>query len=488
MSTNLLASFDGHKTSDRLLSYATWAGKFRDVRRYQLGMMLFVLFAGVDAVSGFYQAETDPPDNQNNQAASQPWRPSFGVINNQAANKSQVPPNANRTAGVSSQDQFSVAPPRNSDEANLPQAAKDSPARELNDPRTAPSERFADKNDVTGGTGITRITRSMEQLPNTAGQVWREYDISPYTSRITNHQHPQQAVVDWILKETGTELWFHYPMGILNATPHQLFVYHTPEIQNLVRQLVDRFVYTQGQVQKVELTLMTVENPNWRTSAYRMLQPIQTQSPGVEAWVLSKENAAMLQSQLTRRIDARLINSGSITNHDGQPFYLTNTKPTQYVAGLQWLASQVPSYQPQIASINEGYSITISCLSGIDGQSIEAIVKCEIDQLEKLTNVKIDVPGMYGNQERMTMQVPRVISWRLNERFRWSNDQVLLLSCGVVSKLEPDQPNRINIPILSDNIRTRRADALLFVEFRGPATEPSLPGASNAMIPIRNPR
>lgn len=447
----------------------------------KLYFALVVTLFGLVSETPALQDATQPPDSQ---SGSQPWRPSFGSSNESSTNGSQLSGPAAGTTSAPAQDEFTSR--GNADERNPSGTAKNSTERgTLNDPREAPAGRFADNNDVTGGTGITRITRSMEQLPNTAGQVWREYDISPYTSRITNHLHPQQAVIDWILKETGSELWFHQPMGILNATPHQLFVYHTPEVQNSIRQLVDRFVYTQGQIQRIEMTLMTIDNPNWRTSAYRMLQPIETQSPGVEAWVISKENAAMLQGQLVRRIDAKLVNSGSITNHEGQSFSVSNLKPTQYVAGLQWFANQVPNYQPQLASINEGYSITISCLSGIDGRSIEAIVKCEIDQIEQLTNVNIDVPGTYGNQERMGMQVPRIISWRFNERFRWANDQVLLLSCGVVSKIEPDQPNRINIPILSNNLKTRRADALLFIEFRGPANDQSLPAASNAMVPIR---
>ena len=29
---------------------------------------------------------------------------------------------------------------------------------------------------------------------------------------------PEQAITDWILRETGTEVWFSEPLGILNAS------------------------------------------------------------------------------------------------------------------------------------------------------------------------------------------------------------------------------------------------------------------------------
>ena len=75
------------------------------------------------------------------------------------------------------------------------------------------------------------MTRRLDQLPNSAGQVWREYDITPYTSRVTTTENPQQAILDWILRETGNEMWFNEPLGILHANRSQLYVYHTPEIQ-----------------------------------------------------------------------------------------------------------------------------------------------------------------------------------------------------------------------------------------------------------------
>ncbi len=90
------------------------------------------------------------------------------------------------------------------------------------------------------------VTAGNGQLPSDQGQVWREYDISPYTARVTTTKRPEQAIIDWILRETGYEVWHSEPFGILSATPRTLRVYHTPQMQAVVADIVDRFVGQRG--------------------------------------------------------------------------------------------------------------------------------------------------------------------------------------------------------------------------------------------------
>ncbi len=407
------------------------------------------------------------PDARNN---PQPWRPHLGAFGSGENEQTQT-----ANSGMAPASNLAQAP-----QDTAPQSPAANPPLQTG----GQEPNLQDSTDLESRT--TKVTRTFSSLPNSAGQVWREYDISPYTSRITNSENPQQAIVDWILKETGTEMWFNHPLGILSATKNQLYVYHTPEVQQAIHRLVDRFVYSRGQVQSVDITLMTVDNPNWRSSAYPMLQSVESKSLGVEAFVLSKESAALLQSQLARRSDARLVSSGTVNNHDGQPFQLRNTRQTQFFSSLQWVPHQLPNYQPITAKVDEGYAVSINCLSGMDARTIEAIIQCDIDQIEKLTNVKVDAPSVHGNIQPVTLQIPQIVSWRFHERFRWSNDQVLLLTCGVVSGMDPNQPSSgISIPLLP-NPKTKRADALLFIDYRGPATGAGHPQTANPpLVPLR---
>ena len=51
---------------------------------------------------------------------------------------------------------------------------------------------------------MARVTKGPGTLPNDAGQESRDYDISPYTLRVTSTNRPEQAIVDWILLTPAT--------------------------------------------------------------------------------------------------------------------------------------------------------------------------------------------------------------------------------------------------------------------------------------------
>jgi len=336
--------------------------------------------------------------------------------------------------------------------------------------------------------GITKVTRTFEKLPNSAGQVWREYDITPYTSELTNLDRPEQAVIEWILKETGTKLWFGEPMGVLSSDRKRVVVYHTPEIQKVCKSIIDRFNRTRAQSQVFEVNLMTVDNPNWRATAYPMLQPVELRSPGIEGWLVSKENAAILQSQLSRRGDFKRHSGGRVASPDGQTFVMEKSTPVSFIQALQWTPDQIPNYQPKTQTINEGYRLALSCLTSLDNRTIEAIVDCDVDQVEKLTPVKVDLPAPGGALTQLDLNVPQLVSWRVNERVRWPSDQVLLLSAGIVVSPEAkqDQP-RGAFRLLSRQQATKRTNSLLFIEFRGPQSGATVPEAarnSSDLVPI----
>lgn len=459
---------------------------------------------------------TELLDAQQTRQNPSPWRPAFGEVNrdtlknskplgpvaqpanqpfnqptNQPSNQpaaaaNQIPTinNGSSAQAGSGQAQSSQAQPAAG--ANQFQTPSASSTQRQAAQNTAAQNRLAQNtaaqaNQVT--PGITRVTKTFDKLPNSAGQVWREYDITPYTSQITTTDEPQKAITEWVLRETGTEMWFSQPMGILNADKKRVYVYHTPEIHAVIKKIVDRFNRTRGQVQNVDVNLVTVEKPNWRSQSYTMLQPIEVKSPGVEAWMISKENAAILMSQLSRRSDFKQHSGGRLTNHDGQSFALEKMEPVQFIRNIRWVPNQIPNYEPILSTLNEGYRLNISCLSGMDNRSIEAVIKCDVDQVEKLDTVKINVPGLNGAAQQMNLQIPQLVSWRLHERFRWPNDQVLLLSCGVVATPEPGaRSGGLKLPGLGK--KSKRADALMFIEYRGPATEAMIPKTAG-LAPIR---
>lgn len=330
---------------------------------------------------------------------------------------------------------------------------------------------------------VTLVSKGTGMLPNDQGQVWREYDISPYTSRVNNTERPEQAIIDWILRDTGTEVWFSEPLGILNASKTTLRVYHTPEMQRLVMDIVDRFVSSQAEAQMITLRLVSVGSPNWRTAAMSLLQPIDVKSAGVEAWVLSKENAAILLNQLRQRTDFREQTASSVPIHNGQSHTVTRTTPRTYVRSVRMRPDVWPGHELVTGQMLEGFTLQVSPLMSLDGNTIDAVIKCDVDQVEKLVPVNVDIPSVSGGAQRIQIQIPQVISWRLHERFRWPTNQVLMLGCGVVASPTQERMGPLGLPIPPLPFTSGgRADALLLIESTGKASQSLLEARQDTRI------
>ena len=119
--------------------------------------------------------------------------------------------------------------------------------------------------------------------------------------------------------------------------------------------------------------------------------------------------------------------------------------------------------EPQTASLDEGFKLEFHPLLSLDGRVIDAILKCEIDQVEKLVPVDLDVSTTVARQTQR-IEVPQAISARLHERFHWPSDQVLLISLGVVPTPVPQASGVIKVPLLSPG---SRADLLVFIKSEG---------------------
>ncbi len=319
-----------------------------------------------------------------------------------------------------------------------------------------------------------------KELPTANGQHWVEYDIRPYTQNLKNVERPQQVILDWIIRETGTDVWFNEPMGILNADRSTLSVYHNSEMQTKVSQVYEKFVNGLTEPQVFGLRLITIGNPNWRTKSTGLMRSAPVETPGVQAWLMPKENAAMFLAQLRTRIDVRELQAVNISMVNGQSQTLEQLRSRNYLREYQPNTSSTwPPYTPVSDEIHEGYKVQVSPLMSLDGRSIDMMLKCEIDQVERLNNVSIDLQMPGSQVQSVQIDVPQLVSWRLNERFRWPSDQVLLLSCGVVAA----PAAQVNNTLFSGNPPTlfglnkilpaptgQRTDALFLIEYRGPAS------------------
>ena len=312
------------------------------------------------------------------------------------------------------------------------------------------------------------LPRGNKTLPNNAGQVWREYDISTYTARVTSTNRPEQAIIDWILRETGYEKWHTEPLGILSAGSRTLRVYHTPETQKLIADVVDRFTSSEAAAYSFSMRVVTLDSPGWRAIAQRLMQPVPVRSPGINAWVLAKENAAILLGELRRRRDYREHSSPYLIVSNGQSTLVSAMRGRPYVRGVVARADVAAGFEPTTGQIDEGFALDFSPLISSDHRMIDAAIRCDINQIEKMISVMVDVPTRTSPRQRTKIEVPQVTQYRFHERFRWPVDRVLLVGMGMVPLPIPVNGARLvpGVPLPIGN-SPARADLLVFVECKG---------------------
>lgn len=345
--------------------------------------------------------------------------------------------------------------------ASISKKSLTQPARNAGQPtgpargeRLAQAPRRAD-NDPGAPTG----------LPNDAGQVWATYNIRPYTLRVTSTNRPEQAVIDWILRETGYETWHSDTVALLNANQSTLYAYHTPQVQAVVEDIVDRFVNTEAETNSFGLRVITVGSPNWRARFQSILHAVPTQTQGIQAWLLHKEDAALLLSELHKRNDVREHNSPHLLVNNGQSTTVSAIRPRPYTRDVIMRPDLYPSYQPNQAQFDEGFSLELSPLLSLDGRLVDAVINCNIDQLERLVRVNVPI-AIAGNQRQQAeIQVPQISHFGMHERFRWPADQVLLIDLGVVATPVPGKPSGLleSLPFSGPP----RADLLVLIDSRG---------------------
>ena len=201
---------------------------------------------------------------------------------------------------------------------------------------------------------------------------------------------------------------------------------------------------------------------------------------------MSKEDAALLVNELSKRGDYREYNATNLYVHNGQKGELTHVKPTSYIKNVLFSGDAFGSYQIEQGEIREGYQLSISPLVASDNSVVDCVIKCSVDQVERLVDVPIDVPTQLNPGQKVQIQVPQLVSWRVHERFRWPADQVLVVSCGVVAKPAAASEGCSACGTFPIRSRAPRADAMMILESKG-AVAPPLAASSTAAGGVSTP-
>lgn len=297
------------------------------------------------------------------------------------------------------------------------------------------------------------------QLPSDAGQVWKTYDISPFVKQ--NGAGSQRHVVDWVLQETGYASWHGDVVASLSADESRLKCYHTAAMQERVADIAARFTEDAAAPHRFSIRVLGVGSPAWRNDARALLDPIPAATPGVQAWILAREEAAVLVALLRRRGDCQELPTGPVLAGNGLPAVLSGGRKRPYVQDVVPRTDAWPGWQTLGASCDEGMTLDVQPLLSRDGSAVEAVFRCRIDQIERMAPVTLTVPT--SDRQRVQVEVPQLSAVRVGERFRWPANQVLVVGLGLVPWPVPGQNAAGSASLLTE---AKRTDVVVVVEPR----------------------
>ena len=274
-------------------------------------------------------------------------------------------------------------------------------------------------------------------------QFWREYNLAPFTSRQNTPGRPEQAVVDWIIQETGDETWHGEEVAVLSAGRGRLQVFHTPDVQDQVAEIVDRFVRPPQWQVLMKFEILSCSNLDWRSGLIHLLKPVATGPEGQHVWAVAPEDAALVRERLRRTSQARLLNRLSVAASNGQTSAVDAGQPMSYISGLELASGAFTAYNPVIGRVNEGVKLRVTPLWTPDGNSVDLRLLLTSRAVRRLHQAQSTAPLSTGNQNA-TVQVPEVSATMLDQSLRWPTSQVLLISAGVQPAMQDSKRGLLN--------------------------------------------
>jgi hypothetical protein len=259
--------------------------------------------------------------------------------------------------------------------------------------------------------------------------VWRDYNLVPFSARLPDVPHPEQAVVTWILNQTGRETWHGEDVAVLSATRARIRVYHHAGVQQQVQEIVERFTRPIQPQVSMRIQFVTSQDVNWRSGLAHLLKPVAYGPDGQQVWLIAPEDASLIRNRLQLHRPSGPL-SQQVMAQNGQPNSIETSRPVNYISGLDLAGGAYLSYQPVIGKLNEGVKLVFTPLWTKDGSAVDLDMRLVTRVIQKLHYAQGAAPLSSGNQESL-LQVPESVSTSMEQTLRWPCSQVLLISAGM---------------------------------------------------------
>ena len=302
-------------------------------------------------------------------------------------------------------------------------------ARRANEPESEPESGAG--NTLPPASQATGDDSPPSGFPTETGQKWQNFDITRYTGLDHSQPNPQNAIVEWIFRRTGTGPWHGDKLAVLNAGRTRVRAFNDPKTLEQTAKVIERFTDAQTDFLSMRVRFVAAIDTRWRYAVYSRLTPVGSGPQGQQIWTLNVEDAAFVLAQMQVYQGFRLLTDQKVEMVNGQTLTVKTSEPRGYTGGMSRESANGLGYQPKAEQLEEGVTLRLSPLLTFDGDAVDAAIDLSANTVKSLHRTKVIAPREIGPAE-ITIDVPEVVESRLNQTVKgWPLGQTLLISAGI---------------------------------------------------------
>lgn len=319
-------------------------------------------------------------------------------------------------------------------------------ARGAEDDLDLSEESTLDDRHVPSGTELDVPPANFREE---AGHTWRNFDIARYTSQAYTPENPrpQNAIVEWIFRRTGSAVWHGEKIAVLSAGKAQIRAYHNPRILDTVEEYIERFTKATADVLSVRVRFVATQDTRWRYAVNERLKRIATGPHGQQIWTISPDDASIIRTQMMLYQGFKLIADKTVKMINGQTMSIETSDIVDYVGGTQSDGSASLGPQPRTDQLKEGVFLRFSPLLSFEGDTLDAALDLRSTTVKRLIRTKILARREVGPAD-ITLDVPEVVETRLNRTIEsWDPGQTLVISSGIAPGILQSKTGFMNLRV-----------------------------------------
>jgi hypothetical protein len=266
---------------------------------------------------------------------------------------------------------------------------------------------------------------------NEAGFQWIRRSIGRYTRVAQSQQNPQKAIIDWIFRRTGPNVWHGEKTAVLNASKTELLAYNSPEILEQVEEIVERFTGAKEDVLSIHVQFIAAVDTRWRHTVFSRLTSVGSGPQGQQIWMMRVEDAALVLSQMQIQQGFRKLADQRIDMVNGQTLTIKTSEPRTFSGGIQRESAAGTGFQAKSDKLEESIVLRLSPLLAFEEDELDAAIELTVNSVQSFQRTKIIAPREVGPSE-MAIDVPVSYQTHLDQTVKnWPLGQTLLISGGI---------------------------------------------------------